>query len=174
MSDRKVLNLVLLLSVLVFGVVVILYNLPRAEAIPSFVKYLPTLNAVLNGTCFVLLLLSYRAIRNRQIKLHKTLNLTAFALSALFLVSYILFHSFGIETRYPADAPLRPIYLFILVTHILTAAIVLPLVLLSFYHGLRGNVPSHRKVVRFSFPIWLYVTLTGVVVYLMISPYYSF
>jgi putative membrane protein len=174
MSDRKVLNLVLLLSVVVFGVVVILYNLPRAESIPSFVKYLPTLNAVLNGTCFILLLLSYRAIRSRQIKLHKRLNLMAFALSALFLVSYILFHSFGIETRYPADAPLRPIYLFILVTHILTAAIVLPLVLLSFYHGLRGNVPSHRKVVRFSFPIWLYVTLTGVVVYLMISPYYSF
>lgn len=174
MSDKKVLNLVLVLSVVVFGVVVVLYNLPRAETVPSFVKYLPTLNAVLNGTCFVLLVLSFRAIRNRHVNLHKRLNLTAFALSALFLVSYILFHSFGIETRYPADAPLRPVYLFILVTHIITAAIVLPLVLLSFYHGLKGNVPTHRKVARFSFPIWLYVTLTGVIVYLMISPYYSF
>lgn len=174
MNDRKVLNLILALSVVVFGVVVVLYNLPKAETMPGFVQYLPTFNAMLNGTCFVLLLFSFGAIKNKNVALHKKLNLTAFALSALFLVSYILFHAFGVETRYPADSPLRPVYLFILVTHIITAAVVLPLVLLSFYHGLRGNVPSHRKVVRFSFPIWLYVTLTGVIVYLMISPYYSF
>ena len=174
MNDRKVLNVILALSVVVFGVVVMLYNLPKAEVMPDFVRHLPMLNAMLNGTCFVLLLLSFQAIKNKNVALHKKLNLTAFVLSALFLVSYILFHSFGVETRYPADSPTRPLYLFILVTHIITAAVVLPLVLLSFYHGLRGNVPTHRKVVRFSFPIWLYVTLTGVIVYMMISPYYSF
>lgn len=174
MNDRKVLNVILALSVVVFGVVVMLYNLPKAEVMPDFVRHLPMLNAMLNGTCFVLLLLSFQAIKNKNVALHKKLNLTAFVLSALFLVSYILFHSFGVETRYPADSPTRPLYLFILVTHIITAAVVLPLVLLSFYHGLRGNVPTHRKVVRFSFPIWLYVTLTGVIVYIMISPYYSF
>lgn len=174
MNDGKTLNTVVILSVVVFGAVVMVYNLPRAETVPGFVRHLPTLHAILNGTCFLLLVLSYRAIRNHQVSLHKRLNLAAFGLSAVFLVSYILFHSFGVETKFPADSPIRPLYLFILITHILTAAVVLPLVLLSFYHGLKGNLPTHRKVVRFSFPIWLYVTLTGVIVYLMISPYYSF
>jgi putative membrane protein len=78
------------------------------------------------------------------------------------------------ETSFPADNPLRPLYLVILVSHIVLAAIVLPLILLSFWYGLTNQVQKHRKLVRFSFPVWLYVTTTGVIVYLMISPYYTF
>lgn len=174
MNNKKIFRFIIALSITVFGVVVVLYNLPKAEVVPGFVKYLPTLNACINATCTVLLLFSYYCIRNKKIGIHKKLNIATFVLSALFLVSYILFHSFGIETKFPADNPLRPFYLFILLTHILLAAVVLPLVLVSFYFGLTGQIEKHRKTTRFSFPIWLYVTSSGVIVYLLISPYYNF
>lgn len=174
MNNKRIFRFIIALSIIVFGVVVVLYNLPKAETVPAFVPYLPKLNAFINATCTVLLLVSYFSIRNKKVSLHKKLNIATFILSALFLVSYILFHSFGIETRFPAENPLRPVYLFILLTHILLAAIVLPLVLISFYFGLTGQIEKHRKTTRFSFPIWLYVTSSGVVVYLMISPYYNF
>jgi putative membrane protein len=176
MSDKAVFRLVTAISIFVFVVVVILNQkvLPRPEVMPSFVTLLPTLNAMLNGTCTILLLVSLWAIKKRNIALHKKINLTAFVLSSLFLVSYIMYHWMALETKFPADNPLRPVYLFILLTHIILAAIVLPLVLISFYFGLKNEVVKHRKIVRFSYPIWLYVTITGVVVYMMIKPYYPF
>lgn len=106
--------------------------------------------------------------------MHRKLNIAACVLSTIFLLSYVTFHSFGVETKFPADNPLRPVYLSILISHIILAAIVLPLVLLSLYRGLTNQVDSHKKITRWSYPIWLYVTITGVVVYLMISPYYQF
>jgi putative membrane protein len=108
------------------------------------------------------------------VTLHKRLNIAAFLLSALFIASYVTYHYMAQETPFPTGNPVRPLYLFILSSHIILAAIVLPLILLSFYHGLKNNVEKHRKLTRWSFPIWLYVTVTGVVVYLMISPYYQF
>lgn len=174
MSDKKVFQIILILSIVVFAVVVILYSLPKQDVIPEWAKLLPTLNASLNGSCSVLLLVSFWAIKNKKVTLHKQLNITAFVLSSLFLVSYIIFHSFGVETKFPDDNPLRPVYLFILLTHIVLAAIVLPMVLTSFYFGLQGKIDQHRKVSKFTFPVWFYVTVTGVVVYLMISPYYQF
>lgn len=174
MNDKRVFQIIMGLSVVVFAVVVVLYALPKADHIPEWATYLPTLNASLNGTCSVLLMVSLWAIKNKKVSLHKQLNITTFALSSLFLVSYIIFHAFGVETKFPVDNPMRPIYLFILLTHIILAAIVLPMVLVSFYFGLTGKVEKHRKVSKFTFPVWLYVTVTGVVVYLMISPYYQF
>ena len=174
MSDKAVFRSILALSVVVFLVIVVLYQLPKAESIPSWAQQLPTLNAFINGTCTFLLIGALAAIKKGNVALHKKLNITTFVLSSAFLVSYIIFHSYGVETKYPADAPTRPFYLFILLTHIVLAAVVLPLVLVSFYFGLKGKIEQHRKLVRFSFPIWLYVTVTGVIVYLMISPYYRF
>lgn len=174
MSDKTIFRLILALSVVVFGVVVVLYNLPKAEFMPEWVKVLPKVNALLNGTCSVLLLISLYFIRQKKIEIHKRLNITTFVLSALFLVSYIIFHSFGVETKYPVDAPLRTLYLFILITHIILAALVLPLVLITFYFGLTKKYKQHKRIARWTFPVWLYVTVTGVVVYLMISPYYMF
>jgi putative membrane protein len=174
MNDKTVFRIILGLSVVVFGVIVILYSLPKQDFIPDWAKQLPLLNATINGICSLLLISSLWCIKNKKIDWHKRLNLTTFMLSSLFLVSYIIFHSYGVETRFPADNPLRPFYLVILVTHILLAAVVLPLVLVSFYFGLTGKVEKHRKVSKFTFPIWLYVTVTGVVVYMMISPYYQF
>lgn len=172
--DRYYRRLIFLISIAVFCVVVILSLLPKSESIPGWVKILPALNAVLNATTTLLLLVSLVFIKRKEVEIHKRLNLAACGLSTVFLLSYVLFHAFGVETRYPADAPMRGTYLFILSTHIVLAAVVLPLVLFSLYRGLTNQVQAHRKIVRWSFPIWLYVTVTGVIVYLMISPYYKF
>lgn len=174
MKEKFYLRLIYFLSAVVFLLVLFLSRLPKAETIPPFVKFLPALNAILNGTTSILLIISYYFIRRKKIEIHKRLNIAAVILSTLFLLSYVTFHSFGIETKFPAENPLRPVYLIILGSHILLAAIVLPLVLISLYRGLTNQISRHRKITRWSFPIWLYVTVTGVIVYLMISPYYKF
>jgi putative membrane protein len=182
MNDKAVFRLVMGVSVVVFVAVVILNKkiLPVPEVIPGFVYKLPKLNAMINGTCSLLLLLSLYMIRQRNIAAHKKLNIITFILSSVFLVSYITYHWLAKETTYP-EGPLRSTYLVILISHIILAAVVLPLVLLSFWYGLKAQQPEgesyirkHRKIVRWSYPIWLYVTITGVVVYVMISPYYAF
>ena len=120
--------------------------------------------------------------------MHKRLNILTFALSALFLISYVVFHYFAPETKFGdldhnnlvseqeklLAGNLRYVYYTILITHIILAAAVLPLILLSFFRGIKMQVERHKKLVRWSYPIWLYVTSSGVIVYLMISPYYNF
>lgn len=175
MNDKFVGRLVTVISVVVFVAVVILNKkiLPVPEVIPDFVYKLPKLNAMINATCSLLLLLSLYMIKQNNIEVHKKLNIITFFLSASFLVSYITYHWMAPETIFPLDNPWRPLYLTILLSHIVLAAVVLPLVLLSFHRGLQMQTEKHKKLVRWSFPIWLYVTVTGVIVYLMISPYYS-
>jgi putative membrane protein len=175
MNDKNAFRLVMTLSAIVFVAVIILNKkiLPVPEVIPDFVYQLPKLNAMLNGTCSLLLVLSLYMIKQGNIAVHKKLNIITFVLSSLFLVCYITYHWMATETTFPADNPLRPVYLAILISHIILAAGVLPLVLWSFYLGLQMQKEKHKKLVRWTFPIWLYVTVTGVVVYLMISPYYT-
>jgi putative membrane protein len=173
MNDKIVSRIIIGVTIAIPVAVTTLHFLPKPDNVPDIIKHCPLLNAILNGTCTVLLICSYIAIRNKRVAIHKKLNVTAFTLSALFLLSYVAYHSFGKETRYP-DGPMRPVYLFILFSHIILAAVVLPMVLLSFYRGLTNQVARHRKLARWTLPIWLYVTTTGVVVYLMISPYYNF
>lgn len=174
MNDKVIFRIIISVSVLVFLVVLLLNQkvFPKPESIPSYIFFLPKLNAIINGTCSVLLLTSFYFIKRKKVEIHKRLNLTTFFLSSLFLVSYLTFHFFAPETKFPADNPLRPLYLFILISHIILAAVVLPVILFSFHSGLNMKVEKHRKLVKWSFPIWLYVTVTGVIVYLMISPYY--
>ena len=173
MTDKKFFILSIIVSIIVFTVVVILNIIPKPDYVPGFVSHLPFLNALINGTCSVLLLASLYFIKRKNIPVHKKINLTAFFLSSIFLISYILYHYFSEETRFPVDNPIRPLYLAILLSHILLATLILPFILISFYFGLNMKVPQHKKIVRWSFPIWLYVTITGVIVYLMISPYYT-
>ncbi|MXV49391.1 DUF420 domain-containing protein [Pedobacter sp. HMF7647] len=190
MNDKLIFRLVTIISIVVFLVVVILNRkvIPAPTVLPSFTFFLPKLNAIINGTCSVLLLVSLYFIKQKNITVHKRINVITFFLSSLFLISYILFHYLAPETRYgdldhngelsaqeiAVAGSIRYIYYVILITHIVLAAGVLPLILLSFYRGLQMQVEKHRKLVRWSFPIWLYVTVTGVIVYLMISPYYNF
>jgi len=161
--------------------------LPHPEP-PAWIYQLPALNAFFNGTCAVLLIISLIAIKQKNIALHKKLNLTAFVLSCLFLISYVTAHYFIPDTKYGDSnhngimeeaeklvvSGIKPFYLVLLLTHILLAIVVLPLVLLSFYYGLSDQRLKHKKLTRFSYPIWLYVTVSGVVVYVMISPYYPY
>lgn len=179
MSDKGIFRLVWTLSAIVLLVIIALQaNLidlfPNHEVLPAWVQFLPKLNAMINGTCAVLLIISFYYIRRKNIRVHKALNIAALILSCLFLISYLIFHSGGVETKFGGTGFIRYVYYFILITHIILAAIVLPLVLLSFYRGMTMQVERHRRLVRWAFPIWLYVTISGVLVYLMISPYYSF
>jgi len=189
-SDKFIFRFVAGISIFVFLVVVILNRkiLPAPAVSPQLLYFFPKLNAFLNAACSVLLVLSLYCIKHGQITWHKRLNITAFCLSSLFLVSYILFHWLGPETIFGdlnSDGILSPeesmvvgrsrtIYLIILITHIILAAGVLPLILLSFYRGLQMQVEKHRKLVRWTFPIWFYVTVSGVIVYILILPYYNF
>lgn len=175
MNDKLITRIIILLSVLVIAAVMVLNKriLPVPENIPSFIYQLPKLNASINATCTIILLVSFYYVKHKNVKLHKKLNITAFILSCIFFVSYLTYHWLAQETSFPKDNPLRGVYLFILITHIILAAFVLPLILMSFYYGLQMKIEKHKKIVRFSYPIWLYVTVTGVIVYLMISPYYS-
>lgn len=176
MTDKFIFRFVTGVSIFVFIVVVILNRkiIPVTIETPNFVYFLPKLNAMINAACSVLLLISFNQIRKKNIAMHKKLNITTFILSSVFLVSYILFHYFVKETTYGGEGIIRYVYYTILITHIILAAAVLPLILLSFHRGLQMQVEKHRKLVKFAFPIWLYVTVTGVIVYLMISPYYTF
>ncbi len=174
MKEKQILNSIYVVSTLVFVAVIVLFNLPKVENMPEWVKVLPKINAVLNSICTVLLIGSLIMIKQKNIAAHRKLNIAAFTVSAMFLVTYVLFHAFGVETKYPPEAPFRTLYFFILISHIILAATVLPLVLVTFYRGLNMQVPLHKKIARITMPIWLYVTITGVIVYLMISPYYQF
>jgi putative membrane protein len=174
MSDKVLFRIIFGITLAVIGLVILLNLMPKPDTMPDILKHFPALNAILNGTCTILLFSSYLAIRNKNVKLHRILNITAFVLSAIFLLSYVAYHAFGKETYFPKDNPLRPVYLFILTSHIILAGLVLPLVLYTFYRGLSNDIVRHRKIARWTMPIWLYVTTTGVVVYLMISPYYPF
>lgn len=189
-NEKAVKNIIYITTVLICIVVVVLQQkvLPHPETFPDFIYKLPFVNAVLNGTCSVLLVCSLLAIKKKNIALHRRLNLTAFVLSSLFLVCYVTAHYFIPDTKFgdidhngimsaeesAAVSGIKPFYLVILLSHIFLAAIVLPFVLLSFYYGLTNQREKHRKITRISYPVWLYVTVTGVVVYLMISPYYNY
>lgn len=189
-NDKTVFKIVLAVSILVCLIVVILNQkiIPVPDTFPSFIYKLPLVNAIINGTCSVLLVFSLLAIKKRNIELHKRLNLTAFVLSALFIISYVTAHYFIPDTIFgdvdhnhvlddaerAAVSGIRTPYLILLLSHIFLAVVVLPLVLLSFYYGLKDDRTKHRKLTRFSYPIWLYVTVTGVVVYWLISPYYNY
>jgi len=191
MTDKFILRFVAAVTIFVIAVVVVLnrHLIPGPAVAPAFTPYLPMLNAVLNGTCTVLLLLSLYFIKQGNITVHKRLNILTFCLSSTFLVSYILFHYLMRHDTLYGDANfdgdlstpeldavkwMRFLYRCILFPHIVLAAGVLPLILLSFYRGLQMQVEKHRKLVRWTFPIWLFVTITGVIVYLMIKPYYNF
>ena len=129
---------------------------------------LPTLNAILNATATVLLVAGYRAIRRRDVGTHRACMLGAVVASVLFLVSYLVYHYNAGSRPYTGTGPLRTVYFFVLITHVVLAAVNLPLVVTTLVRALRGRFDRHRAIARWTFPLWLYVSVTGVVVYLML------
>ena len=134
------------------------------------IEDLPGLNAALNGTAAVLLLVGRRFAKRHEVAAHRACMLGAVGLSTLFLASYVTYHVAreGLVTRFPGEGAARAAYLAILGTHTPLAASLLPLIGVSLWHAFRGNVEKHRRVVRWTFPIWLYVSVTGVVIYWML------
>lgn len=135
--------------------------------------FLPPIYATINGITAVVLIMAVRAIRRGNRELHEKLVKTAIALSASFLVMYVAYHMTADSTPYGGTGIMRGIYFFILITHILLSIGIIPLVLITFARGLAGSFERHRKIARVAYPLWLYVAISGVLVYLMISPYYA-
>ena len=152
----------------------LIYVHPATDAARLKLTFLPAANALLNGLSATALLIGYTFIRSRRsnptlIKFHRAAMLTAFAFSSLFLVCYIVNYTLHGESHYPGHSVARTLYLIILTSHVLLSVIALPLVLVTFFFSLTGRIPTHRKVARWTFPIWLYVSVTGVIVYAMLA-----
>jgi len=136
------------------------------------IEQLPALNATLNAACAVLLLLAYRAIRRREIERHRALMLAAAVVSLLFLASYLTYHARVGSVRFLGQGPARMVYFTILISHTVLAAVIVPLVLRSLWLGLKRRDFRHRRIARWTFPLWLYVSVTGVVIYAMLYHLY--
>jgi putative membrane protein len=145
----------------------LIYVHPAAATSDQY-AFLPALNAVLNGLSAIALLIGFTFIKSRKIKAHRAAMITAFGFSTLFLVSYIMHHALHGDVRYPAHAALRSVYLPLLASHIILATVALPMILVTFFFSLSGRIPQHRKIAHWTFPLWLYVSVTGVVTYVML------
>lgn len=173
LSSPRIKFLVIALSILIPVIVAVLYIAPKDIEVGEEVYYLPLLNAILNGTASLTLVAAFFAIKNKKVTLHKNLMLTTLVLSALFLLSYVTYHALTESTPFGGEGIIKIIYLIILLSHILLAIVIVPLVLITFSRALSEKFDKHKKIARITLPLWLYVTVTGVIVYLMISPYYQ-
>ena len=146
----------------------LIYVHPASERPASGSRFCLPLNAVMNGLSATALLIGFTFIRARRIAAHRASMITAFAFSTLFLVGYILHHALHGDVHYPAHAAYRSVYIPLLISHIVLATVTLPLVLVTFFFSLTGRFPQHRRIARWTFPLWLYVSVTGVVTYVML------
>jgi putative membrane protein len=163
-------KLIIALSIVIPLAVAILFRV-KIEGID--LSLLPHIYATINGITAVLLISAVWAIKNKRRELHELLMKTCIGLSATFLVMYVLYHMTSDSTPYGGTGPIRYVYYFILISHIILSVFITPLVLFTFSRALAGTFDSHRKLAKFTFPIWLYIAISGVIVYLMISPYYK-
>jgi putative membrane protein len=167
-STRPAIAVILVISAAATLFLFWLIYVHPAAATSTQYAFLPALNAILNGLAATALLIGYVFIRSRRIRAHRRAMITAFAFSTLFLVSYIAHHALHGDVRYPLHAAFRSIYLPLLASHIILAIVALPMVLVTFFFSLTGRIPQHRKIARWTFPIWLYVSVTGVITYVML------
>ncbi len=169
-STLKYKKWIILVSITIPVVVAFLFRI-RLENIQSL-SFLPPIYASVNGYTAIILLVALWAIKNRKINLHEQLMKTAIGLSLAFLIMYVAYHLTSDPTPFGGEGPIKTVYYIILISHIVLSVAIIPLVLISFVRGISQQFTQHRKIARITFPIWLYVTVTGVIVYYMISPYY--
>ena len=162
---------IIVLSIVIPLAVALLFGMPKIKGYDT--SFLPPVYATINGITALLLVTAVIAIRNGKQLLHERLMKTCIGMSALFLVLYLVYHITSESTSFGGTGPVRYVYFFILITHILLSVGVIPLVLFTFVRALSGDFKRHRSLARLTFPVWLYVAVTGVIVYLMISPYYK-
>lgn len=169
-SLPKAIGVILLISTIAFSFLIwLIYFKGGSDYSSNFITSLPALNSLFNATSAVLLVLGYRAIRQGRYMTHMRYNLTAFVTSSLFLISYVIYHNFHGSTPFTGEGIIRPIYFFILISHIILSAVVVPMILTSFYLIFAGRVKLHRKVSKITLPVWLYVSVTGVLIFAILK-----
>lgn len=172
-TDKIMVPAIIALSIAVPLIVVVLMYLPgRYDIVGVQMGTFPFFHAVLNFSTAVLLTLGYFFMKRKNYRLHRNIMITAFILSAVFLVSYVISKMSNDPVPYGGEGILRPLYFFVLITHIILSAVIVPLVLFSMYRGLTGEFEKHSRIARWTFPVWLYVAISGVLVYLFMAPYY--
>ena len=174
-QDSFFVPLIISLSIIIPIVVALLMLFPNVFHIESKsidFSSLPYFHAILNGSTAVLLFTGFILIKNKKTNLHKISMLSAFVLSSVFLLSYVTSKLTNAPVPFGGEGLIRYIYFFILISHIILSVLVLPLALFSIYRGMTGEIEKHKSIVKYTFPIWIYVAITGVLVYVLMSPYY--
>ncbi|SEP73867.1 putative membrane protein [Hyunsoonleella jejuensis] len=169
LDEKKYNKLIVVLSIAIPVVVAVLFGVKIDAELPVF---LPPIYATINAITAFILVFAFIAIQNKKIKLHERLMKFAIILSVLFLVMYVAYHMTSDSTKFGGEGVVKYVYYFILLTHILLSVAVIPFVLITYVRAITNNIEKHKKIARITFPLWLYVAITGVVVYIMISPYY--
>ncbi|MBC7425618.1 MAG: DUF420 domain-containing protein [Bacteroidia bacterium] len=174
------------MSIVVFSLIIAMQFMPDKTLGDFSVSSLPVVNAIINSLVSILLIVGLRAIKKGNVKLHNTIMRSAFILSALFIITYVIYHTQAAEAKYGdingdglvsqqeivSVGMIRSVYFFILASHIILSAVILPMVLITMYFALTKQFDRHRKIAKITWPLWLYVSITGVIVYFMIAPYY--
>lgn len=172
-NDKQARLLIFTTSFVIFASIILSSKIKLSVDLGFDVHVFALINAVINSIVSLVLIAAFIAVKNKNYEAHKKLMLSAILLSCLFLISYIAHHLLSGDTKFGGDGTIRYFYFFILITHIILAAIILPFILFTAYRALTGEYAKHKKIARYTFPLWLYVSITGVLVYLMISPYYQ-
>ena len=171
-NDRLANWLIGIFSVVVFVVVVVLGRVKLDIDMGFDIHIFALANAIINSIIAVLLIGALVAVKSKKFELHRKMMFGALILSIVFLLSYILHHLLAGDTKFGGEGAIRYFYYFILITHIILAALILPFILFTAYRGLTAEWPQHRKLAKITWPLWLYVAITGPIVYIMIGPYY--
>ena len=169
-STEKYNKWIVILSIAIPLVVAILFGVKIDVELPVF---LPPIYATITRFTAFLLVIAVWAVKNKKIALHEKLMKTSIGLSVLFLVLYVLYHMTSTSTSFEGEGPIRTVYFVLLISHIVLSIAVIPFVLITYVRAITNNIDLHKKIAKYTFPLWLYVAVTGVVVYLMISPYYT-
>lgn len=170
LNEKKYNKLIVVLSILIPVVVAVLFGVKIETELPVF---LPPIYATINAITALVLVLAFIAIQKKKIKLHERLMKFVIILSVLFLVMYVAYHMTSDSTKFGGEGAIKYVYYFILITHILLSIAVIPFVLITYVRAITNNIEKHKKIAKITFPLWLYVAITGVLVYIMISPYYT-
>lgn len=173
-QERRANRTINILSAIIPLAVAVLLGIRQKVDLGSWTNFLPLVNGVINTLTSILLLMGLYFIRQKDVLAHKRTMLSAFTLGTIFLVTYILYHLTHESTPFGGRGWIRPVYYFLLISHIVLSVVVVWFVLRAVYFALSGQIAKHRQTVKWTFPIWLYVSITGVVVYLLIRPYYNF
>jgi putative membrane protein len=174
-AEKKYNKWIVVLSIVIPVVVAVLFRVKLSDFGFNVepLTFLPPIYATINGLTAVLLVIAVWAIKNKKQVLHETLMTTAIGCSVVFLVMYVAYHMTSDSTPFGGEGFIRYVYYFILITHILLSIVIIPFVLITYVRAITSNFERHKKIAKITFPMWLYVAVTGVIVYVMISPYYA-